>query len=666
MAHLAIVGSHRVNGVAELHSNLIKTTIFKDFVKFFGHDKFENKTNGITPRRWLHQANPKLSDLITEKLGNKDWLKDLFKLKQLEKYVDDEEFRKRWVTVKHSNKVRLADYIKAQTGILVSSNALFDIQMTPKQRREVVPRVVIFGGKAAPGYYIAKLVIKLINSVADVVNKDLSIDDTLKVVFIPDYNVSVAEIIIPASDISQHISTAGTEASGTSNMKFVLNGGLILGTVDGANIEIHEEIGDENIFMFGNLADKVEDLRHAHRYRNVSMDPALKAILDDIESGHFGDPRIFSPLINTLTIGKDYYLLSDDFGSYLRAQDMVDEAYKDKEEWAKKSILCTARMGKFSSDRAIKEYAESIWEVVPNYSQRSQRQINKENKENRENKNKENKENKENCTYNLTQPTRQTIPQFSINNFEIGGELGKGKYGRVYVATEKTNGYVVALKILNKEELLKEKLIIPWEREKHIFMILELAQGCLYYYLKQHQRFSERRTSMYIAQISCGLKYIHQNNVIHRDIKPENILFGQTGELKLADFGYATYVPDSSSFKPTALCGTLDYFAPEMLMRIPYNEKVDIWSLGILCYELLVGVPPYESWDYKGTCERIVNDDPILPDYLSPEAKHFILLLLRKDSNLRPSIIEVLNHPWIQKYNTIRPIPILQNMTNRS
>ncbi|RHZ79651.1 hypothetical protein Glove_143g17 [Diversispora epigaea] len=391
MAHLAIVGSHRVNGVAELHSNLIKTTIFKDFVKFFGQEKFQNKTNGITPRRWLHQANPKLSDLITEKLGNKDWLKDLFKLKQLEKYVDDPDFKKRWVAVKGSNKARLADYIKKQTGISVNSNALFDIQvkriheykrqfmnilsvihrynllkkMTPKQRKETVPRVVIFGGKAAPGYYIAKLVIKLINSVADVVNKDLSIEDTLKVVFIPDYNVSVAEIIVPASDISQHISTAGTEASGTSNMKFVLNGGLILGTVDGANIEIHEEIGDENIFMFGNLADKVEDLRHAHRYRNKQMDPALKAVLDDIESGHFGDPRIFVPLINTLTIGKDYYLLSDDFGSYLRAQDMVDEAYKDKDEWAKKSILCTARMGKFSSDRAIKEYAESIWNVEP-------------------------------------------------------------------------------------------------------------------------------------------------------------------------------------------------------------------------------------------------------------------------------------------------------------
>ncbi|CAG8715112.1 10769_t:CDS:10, partial [Funneliformis mosseae] len=391
MAHLAIVGSHRVNGVAELHSSLIKTTIFKDFVGFYGDKKFENKTNGITPRRWLHQANPKLSDLITETLGNKDWLKNLYLLKGLEKCVDKKDFRKRWVDVKHSNKARLAKYIEKSTGIIVNPNALFDVQvkriheykrqfmnilsvihrynalkkMDTKERAKSVPRVVIFGGKAAPGYYIAKLVIKLINSVAEVVNKDISIEDTLKVVFIPDYNVSVAEIIIPASDISQHISTAGTEASGTSNMKFVLNGGLILGTVDGANIEIHEEIGDENIFMFGHLADRVDDLRHAHRYRNVPMDPALQAVVNDIESGHFGDSRIFAPLINTLTHGKDYYLISDDFESYLNAQILVDEAYKDQEGWSKKSILCAANMGKFSSDRAIKEYANQIWKIDP-------------------------------------------------------------------------------------------------------------------------------------------------------------------------------------------------------------------------------------------------------------------------------------------------------------
>ncbi|CAJ0851033.1 18174_t:CDS:10 [Entrophospora sp. SA101] len=374
MAHLAIVGSHRVNGVAELHSRLIKET-----------------TNGITPRRWLHQANPKLSDLITETLQTKEWLKDLFILKNLTKYADNPDFKKKWKAIKHSNKVRLADYIKTHTNIIVNPNALFDVQvkriheykrqfmnilgvihrynalkkLSADEISNIVHRVVIFGGKAAPGYYIAKLVIKLINSVAEVVNNDESIYDSLKVVFIPDYNVSVAEIIIPASDISQHISTAGTEASGTSNMKFVLNGGLILGTVDGANIEIHQEIGDENIFMFGNLADAVDDLRHAHRYRNVEMDPKLKEVLTSIESGQFGDPRIFSPLINTLTIGKDYYLISDDFGSYLRSQQMIDEAYKDQDEWIKKSIFCTALMGKFSSDRAIQEYADSIWNVEP-------------------------------------------------------------------------------------------------------------------------------------------------------------------------------------------------------------------------------------------------------------------------------------------------------------
>ncbi|CAG8465711.1 6113_t:CDS:10 [Scutellospora calospora] len=342
MAHLAIVGSHYVNGVAELHSNLIKTT-------------------------------------------------KLDLLKNLESFADDKEFKKKWMVVKRSNKVRLANYIETHTGVVINPNALFDIQvkriheykrqfmnilsvihrynclkkMSSKERSEVVSRAVIFGGKAAPGYYIAKLVIKLINSVAEVVNKDRSIEDTLKVVFIPDYNVSVAEIIIPASDISQHISTAGTEASGTSNMKFVLNGGLILGTVDGANIEILEEIGEDNIFMFGNLASQVEDLRHAHRYRNVPMDPALQEVINDIESGHYGDSRIFAPLISTLTAGKDYYLISDDFGSYLSAQGLADEAYKNQDDWTRKSIICSARMGKFSSDRAIQEYAERIWNAKP-------------------------------------------------------------------------------------------------------------------------------------------------------------------------------------------------------------------------------------------------------------------------------------------------------------
>lgn len=262
MAYLAIVGSHKVNGVAELHSDLIKTTIFKDFVKIFGPDKFTNVTNGITPRRWLHQANPRLSELIASKTGGLGFLKDLNILNELEQFVDDKEFRKEWAEIKYANKVRLAKHIKATTDVTVNPAALFDIQvkriheykrqqmnifgvihryltiknMTPEDRKKLAPRVSIFGGKAAPGYWMAKTIIHLINNVGAVVNKDKDVGDLLKVIFLEDYNVSKAEIIIPASDISEHISTAGTEASGTSNMKFVLNGGLIIGTCDGANV----------------------------------------------------------------------------------------------------------------------------------------------------------------------------------------------------------------------------------------------------------------------------------------------------------------------------------------------------------------------------------------------------------------------------------------------
>lgn len=391
MAHLAIIASHAVNGVAELHSMLLRTTVFKDFVKFYGPDKFQNKTNGITPRRWLHQANPRLSELITEKLGSRAWLKDLTQLKKLEQFVEDPNFRNRWMKIKYDNKVRLANVIKERVGFDVNPDSLFDIQvkriheykrqfmnilgvihryfrlkaLSAAERKKELPRTIIFAGKAAPGYYIAKMVIKLINSVAEVVNKDTDIGDLLKVIFLPDYNVSLAEVIVPASDISQHISTAGTEASGTSNMKFVLNGGLILGTVDGANIEIMEEVQDDQVFVFGHLADQVEDIRHMQRYRNVPMDPNLSAVLEKITQGVFGDPNIFRPLLDTLTIGKDYYLISADFQSYLDANKLVEEAYANKDQWAKCSILCSARMGKFSSDRAIEEYATEIWNVEP-------------------------------------------------------------------------------------------------------------------------------------------------------------------------------------------------------------------------------------------------------------------------------------------------------------
>ncbi|RVD89808.1 uncharacterized protein DFL_000800 [Arthrobotrys flagrans] len=391
MAYLAIIGSKKVNGVAELHSDLIKTTIFKDFVKIFGLDKFTNVTNGVTPRRWLHQANPQLSALIKEKLGSYNFLKDLSLLSGLEKFADDKDFQKEWMDIKFRNKQRLAKYIKDTTGISVNPSALFDIQvkriheykrqqmnifgvisrylslkaMTKEERAKQVQRVSIFGGKAAPGYWMAKTIIRLITAVSEVVNNDVEIGDLLKVVFIEDYNVSKAEFLCPASDLSEHISTAGTEASGTSNMKFVLNGGLIIGTCDGANIEITREIGEERIFLFGNLAEDVEDLRHAHRYGKTPMDPALKEVCEEIQKGTFGEPGVFAGLIHALTEGGDYYLVSDDFASYLSTHKLVDEAFKDTAAWAHNTIVAVSRMGFFTSDRAINEYADEIWNIDP-------------------------------------------------------------------------------------------------------------------------------------------------------------------------------------------------------------------------------------------------------------------------------------------------------------
>ena len=408
MAYLAIIGSHKVNGVAELHSDLIKTTIFKDFVKIYGPDKFTNVTNGITPRRWLHQANPRLSELIASKLGGEGYLKDLTMLNKLEHFADDKAFKKEWQEIKYANKVRLAQHIMSTTGVSVNPKALFDIQvkriheykrqqlnifgvihryltikaMSAEERKKLAPRVSIFGGKAAPGYWMAKTVIHLVNSVGKVVNNDKDVGDLLKVIFLEDYNVSKAEIICPASDISEHISTAGTEASGTSNMKFVLNGGLIIGTCDGANvrsshmalswtpansvqIEITREIGESNIFLFGNLAEDVEDLRHAHTYGQHSIDADLAKVFEAVRGGMFGDQNAFSALVNSVVDHGDYYLVSDDFHSYIKTQALVDEAYKDQDEWLSKCIISVSRMGFFSSDRCINEYAESIWNVEP-------------------------------------------------------------------------------------------------------------------------------------------------------------------------------------------------------------------------------------------------------------------------------------------------------------
>ncbi|KAK3638791.1 Non-essential glycogen phosphorylase [Elasticomyces elasticus] len=391
MAYLAVIGSHKVNGVAELHSDLVRTTIFKDFVRIYGPDKFTNVTNGITPRRWLHQANPRLSALIASKLGGHEFLRDLNLLHKIEAYVDDKEFRKEFQAIKFANKKRLADYTKEVQGITVDPHSLFDIQvkriheykrqqlnifgvihrylelkeMSPEDRKKVQPRVSFFGGKAAPGYWMAKMVIHLINQVGKVVNNDKDIGDLLKVVFLEDYNVSKAEIITPASDISEHISTAGTEASGTSNMKFVLNGGLIIGTCDGANIEITREVGEDNIFLFGNLSEDVDDLRHHHFYGDFQLDPSLKRVFDTIRSGTFGDSGPFTGLVDSIVDHGDYYLVSDDFKSYIDTQKLIDEAYKDQDAWLTKTITAVSRMGFFSSDRCIDEYAEMIWNVEP-------------------------------------------------------------------------------------------------------------------------------------------------------------------------------------------------------------------------------------------------------------------------------------------------------------
>jgi glycogen phosphorylase len=346
MAHLAIVGSHTVNGVAALHSELLKKTIFRDFVDFYGVQKFTNMTNGITPRRWLYQANPSLSELITLKLGTSGWLNNLPTLKLLRSFADDPEFQQEWMAIKHANKVRLADYVRSVSRVSIDPETLFDVQvkrfheykrqlmnilaiiyryltlkqLTNDERQTCMPRTFIFAGKAAPGYFVAKMIIKLINMVAHTVNKDPDTQKYLKVVFIPDYNVSNAEIIIPASDISQHISTAGTEASGTSNMKFALNGGLIIGTLDGANIEIRDDIGHDNMFIFGALADDVPRIRDCQKYQKFKLDPQLEMVINALKANKFGQYSIIAAAIETITQGGDFYLISHDFKYCKRTQ----------------------------------------------------------------------------------------------------------------------------------------------------------------------------------------------------------------------------------------------------------------------------------------------------------------------------------------------------------
>lgn len=388
MAHLAIVGSHSVNGVAELHSRILTTSLFRDFHEFYP-GKFKNITNGITQRRWLLQANPSLSRLITDTIGP-GWISNLYELEKLKPLADDRGFLDRWREVKRQNKIRLAAVIKELRGVDVPPESLFDCQvkriheykrqllnalhaitlynrMRENPGMRVPPRSVIFGGKAAPAYHMAKLIIKLINSIGDTVNNDPVIADRLKVVFLPNYNVSLAEKIMPAADLSEQISTAGMEASGTGNMKFALNGALTIGTLDGANIEIMEEVGRENIFIFGLKSEEVE-LKRATGYNPhdfYSNDSELKRAIDMIGNGTFSPEKqdLFVPIVRALLDEGDRYFVLADYRSYVHAQEQVNELYSQSDEWTRKSVLNTASMGKFSSDRAVREYAERIWGI---------------------------------------------------------------------------------------------------------------------------------------------------------------------------------------------------------------------------------------------------------------------------------------------------------------
>ncbi|MBU4012445.1 MAG: glycogen/starch/alpha-glucan phosphorylase [Proteobacteria bacterium] len=386
MAHLAIVGSHSVNGVSRIHTNIIKNGLFKEFDKLFP-GRIKNITNGISPRRWLLQANPALSQLITSVIGS-GWITDLCRLKELIPYADDPEFCVAWQKVKKENKERLANYVMQKVGIKIDPDTLFDVhvkriheykrqllnilhvitlynRLKEKPKSKVVPRTIIFSGKSSPGYFLAKLIIKLINSVAEIVNNDPYVNKKLKVIFLPNYCVSKAEKIVPATDLSEQISTAGTEASGTGNMKFALNGALIIGTLDGANMEIMEEVGEENIFIFGLKQEEVEKLRSGgyNPYNYYLNDQELKKILDMISYGYFSpeQPRLFWPIREALLDKGDKYFVLADYRQYVQKQEEASSVYRDVTEWNRRTILNTANMGKFSSDRAILEYARKVW-----------------------------------------------------------------------------------------------------------------------------------------------------------------------------------------------------------------------------------------------------------------------------------------------------------------
>jgi len=389
MAHLATVGSHAINGVAAMHSELVKTTILKDFYELWP-ERFSNKTNGVTPRRFMGLSNPGLRKLLDDTIGE-GWMVDLQKLRALEPLAGDAEFGQRWRAVKRGNKARLSDYILKTTGVALDPDWLFDVQVKRiheykrqhlnalhiitlynrlKQNPglEIAPRAFVFGGKAAPGYYIAKLIIKLINSVAETVNSDPEVNDRMRVAFIPNFNVQNGQLIYPAADLSEQISTAGKEASGTGNMKFMMNGALTIGTLDGANVEMREEAGPENFFLFGLTVDEVRELqRQGYRPREyIARSAELAGALTSIADGRFshGDTEVFAPLISNLS-DHDHFLVLADYADYIRCQDEVSRTWVDTPSWTRKSILNSARSGKFSSDRSIAEYCDEIWNVGP-------------------------------------------------------------------------------------------------------------------------------------------------------------------------------------------------------------------------------------------------------------------------------------------------------------
>ncbi|GFZ01647.1 alpha-glucan phosphorylase 2 [Actinidia rufa] len=386
MANLCVVSSHTVNGVAQLHSDILKSELFADYVSIWPN-KFQNKTNGITPRRWLRFCSPELSHIITKWLKTDQWVTNLDLLTDLRQFADNADLQAEWESAKMANKQRLAQFILQVTGISIDPNSLFDIQsISPEERKNTTPRTIMIGGKAFATYTNAKRIVKLVNDVGAVVNNDpdvkcyLKIDNfmrpeirnmlkslTLQVVFVPNYNVSVAEKLIPGSELSQHISTAGMEASGSSNMKFALNGCLIIGTLDGANIEIREEIGEDNFFLFGATADEVPRLRKERENGLFKPDPRFEEAKQFIRSGVFGSYD-YNPLLESLEGNSgygcgDYFLVGHDFPGYMDAQARVDEVYKDRKRWIKMSILSTAGSGKFSSDRTISQYAKEIWKI---------------------------------------------------------------------------------------------------------------------------------------------------------------------------------------------------------------------------------------------------------------------------------------------------------------